>query len=241
VASGAGLTYQWRKNGVAIAGATNASYTFTPLVPADTASYTVVVTGTCGSSVTSSAVAIVPNAPTVVTAQPSSQTICALNTATFNVTATGTGTLTYQWRKNGVAIAGATTASYSIVNAAVGDAGNYDVKVTGACGSDSSVVVVLTVNACTAVPAIDADVSSAVLMPNVAHNKTRLEIVVRRTMKIDWIVTDAKGNVVMKFTRTAMAGKNNFDIQLHQLAAGSYQVTGTSLNRKVATLRLIKQ
>jgi metal-sulfur cluster biosynthetic enzyme len=241
VAGGAGLTYQWRKNGVAITGATNASYTFTPLVPADTASYTVVVTGTCGSSVTSSAVAIVPNAPTVVTAQPSSQTICALNTATFNVTATGTGTLTYQWRKNGVAIAGATTASYSIVNAAVGDAGNYDVKVTGACGSDSSVVVVLTVNACTAVPAIDADVSSAVLMPNVAHNKTRLEIVVRRTMKIDWIVTDAKGNVVMKFTRTAMAGKNSFDIQLHQLAAGSYQVTGTSLNRKVATLRLIKQ
>jgi metal-sulfur cluster biosynthetic enzyme len=201
----------------------------------------VVVTGTCGSSVTSAAVAIVPNAATIVTTQPAPQTICALNTATFSVTATGTGVLTYQWRKNGVAITGATTAGYSIVNAALADSGNYDVKVTGSCGSDSSIVVKLTVNACTAVAAMNADVNSAVLMPNVAHNKTRLEIVVRRTMKIDWVVTDAKGNVVMKFTRTAAAGKNNIDIPLHQLATGSYQITGTTFNGKVATLRFIKQ
>jgi metal-sulfur cluster biosynthetic enzyme len=241
VASGAGLTYQWRKNGIAITGATGSGYTFTPLTPADTASYTVVVTGTCGSSVTSAAVAIVPNAATIVTTQPAPQTICALNTATFSVTATGTGVLTYQWRKNGVAITGATTASYSIVNAALADSGNYDVKVTGSCGSDSSIVVKLTVNACTAVAAMNADVNSAILMPNVAHNNTRLEIVVRRTMKIDWVVTDAKGNVVMKFTRTAAAGKNNIDIPLHQLATGSYQITGTTFNGKVATLRFIKQ
>jgi hypothetical protein len=46
---------------------------------------------------------------------------------------------------------------------------------------------------------------------------------------------------VMRFTRTAVPGKNNIDIPLHHLAAGSYQLTGTTFNNKVTMLRFIKQ
>lgn len=65
VASGANLTYQWRKNGAAIAGATSASYT-TPALAAgdDQATFAVIVTN-AGGSVTSD------NAKLTVTAVPS--------------------------------------------------------------------------------------------------------------------------------------------------------------------------
>ena len=48
-----------------------------------------------------------------ITSQPSSQTVTVGQTATFMVAATGSGTLTYQWKKNGTAISGATGSSYT--------------------------------------------------------------------------------------------------------------------------------
>ena len=50
--------------------------------------------------------------PTI-TKQPISQGVIEGETATFMVEASGTGTLTYQWKKNGVDIAGATSSSYT--------------------------------------------------------------------------------------------------------------------------------
>ncbi|MFN0112932.1 MAG: beta strand repeat-containing protein [Blastocatellia bacterium] len=78
---------------------------------------------------------------------PQSQTVCESSSVTFSVTATGNG-LSYQWRKGGVDIPGATSAIYTIASALAGDAGNYDVIVTGICGSVTSSVATLTVNAC---------------------------------------------------------------------------------------------
>ena len=50
-------------------------------------------------------------APSIVT-QPVNQSIIAGQTATFSVVAAG-GPLNYQWQKNGTAINGATSASYT--------------------------------------------------------------------------------------------------------------------------------
>ena len=51
-------------------------------------------------------------APVILT-QPVSTTVTAGQAATFSVTASGTSTLSYQWRKNGAVISGATGASYT--------------------------------------------------------------------------------------------------------------------------------
>lgn len=68
--------------------------------------------------------------PFRVTEQPAAQTtVAAGGSVTLRVTATGGGTLSYQWRRGGVAIPGATGASYTIAGAAAGDAGTYDVVV----------------------------------------------------------------------------------------------------------------
>jgi hypothetical protein len=76
----------------------------------------------------------------------SSQSVCAGSNVTFTVTASGTA-LTYQWRKNTTNIPGATSSSYTINNVAAGDAGNYDVVVSGTCGTVTSATAVLSVSA----------------------------------------------------------------------------------------------
>ncbi len=143
-ATGAGLTYQWRKGGVNIAGANAATYTINNINATHAGSYDVVITGTCGN-VTSSAATLTVNLPPAITGQPANVTQCAGTNATFTVTATGAG-LTYQWRKGGVNIAGANAATYTINNINATHAGSYDVVITGTCGNVTSNTATLTVN-----------------------------------------------------------------------------------------------
>ena len=65
---------------------------------------------------------------------------------TFNVVATGTAPLSYQWQFNGANISGATSASYTKNNVQASDAGNYSVVVTNVAGTVTSSNAVLTVN-----------------------------------------------------------------------------------------------
>jgi hypothetical protein len=148
-ATGASLGYQWQRNGTAITGATNSSFTVAAATLADFASYTVTVTGTCGA-VNSQAVSIVQIPSTVITAQPAStNTLCSGSTLTLSVVATGAN-LSYQWQKQSGAsfnsISGATASTYTIGSVAPTDAGTYRVVVTGTCGAVNSSNSVLVVN-----------------------------------------------------------------------------------------------
>jgi outer membrane protein assembly factor BamB len=85
-----------------------------------------------------------------ITAQPVGQSIAPGNQASFSVTATGPG-LSYQWQKNGVPIAGATSSSYTTPAAGDTDDGtSYTVTVTNAAGSVTSTGARLTVTTTTA-------------------------------------------------------------------------------------------
>ncbi len=143
-ASGASLTYQWRKNGSAIGGATSASYAKANAVVGDAGNYDVVVTNPAGSATSATAVVVV-NGPPVITVQPAGQTIFAGQTLSLSVTATGVG-LGYQWRRNGTNLPGATASAYTKANAVVGDAGSYDVVVSNGAGSVTSTAATVVVN-----------------------------------------------------------------------------------------------
>ncbi|HEY6505062.1 MAG TPA: immunoglobulin domain-containing protein [Chitinophagaceae bacterium] len=151
-ATGTGLTFQWRKGGVDISGATSASFTINNAAAGDAGSYDVVITGNCLPGITSNTATLTVDPVTIIGTQPVTQTVCAGSNVTFSVAATGTA-LTYQWRKGGVNIGGATSPSLTISGAVAGDAGNYDVVVSGTCGTVTSSVAVLTVNAITAINA----------------------------------------------------------------------------------------
>ncbi|MBI2927593.1 MAG: HYR domain-containing protein, partial [Verrucomicrobia bacterium] len=165
-ATGSGLTYQWRKDGVNIAdgptgngstygGVTTETLTITGTAAGDVGSYDVVVTASGGCSVTSNAAPLTVNTPPSITAQPVSQTVVSGSPVSFSVTATGAG-LAYQWRKDGVNvitggnISGATSSTLSITPAASSDAGSYDVVITGTCGpAATSAAAILTVTVVT--------------------------------------------------------------------------------------------
>src|SRR6266478_8266464 len=136
------LNFQWKKNGTAILGATSSSYTTPVTTSSDNgAQFTVAVSNAAGS-VTSNAAALTVNAAPVaplITTQPTSQTVTAGQTASFSVSATGTAPLSYQWQRNGVAIGGATSSSYTTPATTTSDNGaQFAVAVSNTAGSVTS-------------------------------------------------------------------------------------------------------
>ena len=107
------------------------------------------MTGGCGN-VTSSNALLTVNSITSISTQPAASTLCAGNTANFSVTASGTGTLSYQWKKDGSNV-GTNSSTLSIANAQEVNAGNYTVDVTGTCGTVTSSTALLTVNPLTTI------------------------------------------------------------------------------------------
>jgi uncharacterized protein (TIGR02145 family)/uncharacterized repeat protein (TIGR02543 family) len=152
-ATGSGtLSYQWKKGTATISGATSSSYTKSGLAAGDAGSYTCDVTSNTCTTTSNVAILTVNTAPSI-SAQPQPQTVCAGGTATFSVTATASGTLSYQWKNGTTAISGATASSYTKSGLATGDAGSYSCDVTSNTCTITSNAAVLTVNA---LPSISA-------------------------------------------------------------------------------------
>ena len=85
-----------------------------------------------------------------ITTQPASQTVTAGQTATFTAAATGTAPLSYQWQKNGAAISGATSSSYTTPATTTSDSGSgFAVVLSNTAGTVTSAAATLTVNAAT--------------------------------------------------------------------------------------------
>ncbi len=82
--------------------------------------------------------------PVITSTAPPLQKVYETQATTFSVSATG-AMLTYQWIKDGVVIAGATTANYTIPAAKMSDKGFYSVLVTNSGGTISSGLTLLDV------------------------------------------------------------------------------------------------
>ena len=143
------LTYQWQKNGTAISGATSSTYTTPTTAIGDTdAVFTVVVSNGTGTATSSSATLTVTAGAVAlaITSQPAAQTVTEGQPATFSVTATGTEPLSYQWKKNGTAISGATSSTYTTPTTAIGDTDAvFTVVVSNGTGTATSSSATLTV------------------------------------------------------------------------------------------------
>jgi len=110
-----------------------------------TNSFTVTATDTNGCWGSLGYSLVVTGGPPLIVVGPQSRTNVIGTDATFNVTATGTSPLVYQWEFNGVAIAGATGSSLVRGGVDFGDGGGYRVVVTNVAGVVTSSVATLTV------------------------------------------------------------------------------------------------
>jgi len=134
---GAGnFEFQWLRNGQPIPDATNSALAFTSLQMSDAAPYSVIVTSDCGSA-TSSAVALAVFAPLTIVTQPLSSRGCNGTPLTLSVEVSG-GAQTYQWRRNGVAIAGANSLSYTMQSSSSSETVSFDVVISNPCGMITS-------------------------------------------------------------------------------------------------------
>ena len=140
IAAGTGpLSYQWRRDGLDVSGATNATFTLTNVQPAHQGSYLVRVSNSMGWAVSQTATLSVC-VPPVITAQPRTLSVSVGSTANFSADATGTAPLTFQWYFNGEPISGATNKSHGIDSVQAADSGLYYAIATNCGGAATSQV-----------------------------------------------------------------------------------------------------
>ncbi len=107
-----------------------------------------------------------PVSAPAITTQPVSQTITVGQSVAFTVAANGDPAPTYQWRKDGIIIIGATSASYAIASVALTDAGAYDVVVKNSGGSVTSAAATLMVTTGCPYPPDPSDTVYRIISPN---------------------------------------------------------------------------
>ena len=151
------LIYQWQRGGVAIAGATSATYTIPVAQLSDNgAVFSVVVSNAAGSLTSTPAILTVSAvSPSVASNTPTTVSVIEGQTASFVVVASGSSPLTFQWRRAGTPIAGANSTSYTTPPTTAADNGAmFDVVVANVAGSIVSPMFTLSVTAAAVAPAI---------------------------------------------------------------------------------------
>lgn len=209
---GAGNTYQWQKNNVNIVGATSHNYN-----SSTSGSYKVIVTNGSGCSNVSAAVNVTINPVPVATAIPSGPTTFCLGSSVVLVGNSGTG-LTYQWKKYGNNIAGATAKNYTATKT-----GTYKLMVTSANGCTAlSSAVLVNVN-CKSGSQEDEAIEIR-LSPNPSHGEFKLHINSGNRNQAKVEVTDIAGRSILRRELQLSEGINSCDVNLNYSPKGVYVV-----------------
>ena len=135
-AEGLGLNFQWYKGTQPITTGKEATLTLTAVTTADAGNYSVQVLNLSGNR-TSRVVKLEVYPAPLITAHPLSVAVKEGQSATFSVTATGSG-LTYQWRRGTAPVGGATTRTLALNGVGAADVGVYNVVVSNGAGSETS-------------------------------------------------------------------------------------------------------
>jgi hypothetical protein len=110
------IFYQWYlAPGAPVSGQTNATLLIPNAPTGDSGTYYLTASNALGGAQSSNVVVLITAIPVGISQQPADTTVFQNYTATFSMTATGTPPISYQWSSNGVAIAGATASTYSLV------------------------------------------------------------------------------------------------------------------------------
>ncbi len=175
-ATGNGITYQWYKNGSALAdrpglaGRKGSALVISNAEATDEAAYVCRITNSCHTLTSTGAYITVLPKP-VITCRPADMTVCRNNMASFMIS-TNIPNIDYQWQKNGVDlgdgpnITGTTTRSLQIAKATMADMGFYSCMVFADCDTLGSLPATLTVYD---EPVITMDPVSAVICEGISQ------------------------------------------------------------------------
>jgi trimeric autotransporter adhesin len=80
------------------------------------------------------------------------------------------------------------------------------------------------------------------ITPNpVTEGRFKLNVTSAEQLKMEVVVTDMAGRVVAKQSNTLIAGFNAIDVNVNNLANGTYQVTGITAGGRTKTMQFVKQ
>lgn len=140
------FSFQWKKNGTAIPGATDSSLYLARARTADAGKYSVVVSNDAGSATSREAtVTVNPPVPLKFTHEPQDRVAVEGTWVDLSVGVVGSPPITFQWQKDGVDMPGVTNSSFFISSVAPTDAGRYRVRVSNDLESITSREAVLTI------------------------------------------------------------------------------------------------
>jgi Zn-dependent metalloprotease len=158
-----------------------------------------------------------PTAPAITT-QPASTSVAVGTAATFSVTATGSATLAYQWRKNGTNITSATAASYTTPAATTADnASTFSVVVSNSVGSVTSNNATLTVTSTPPPPPGNAEVepnNTQATAQNIATSGTTINATIANSTDIDYFKCTVGAGRTVAATMTPNA-TSDYDLYLY--------------------------
>jgi len=136
------ISYQWRRDGTNIIGATNTVLTLTNAQPTHMGAYTLVASNALGMATNGSMLLTV--LPLEITKHPQDRLQYIGGTVSFDVVVEGQGPLQYQWLFNSQPIDNATNATLTLPNLQLGNVGAYSVVVSNAYGQEVSQLAQLT-------------------------------------------------------------------------------------------------
>jgi len=242
------MTYQWKKDGVAlvngtrISGATSNYLYINNAVIADSGQYTVVITNTTGPTTSNAATVTVSIPPVpVITTQPMNQNVYPGDYSAFSVSISSLGATTYQWQKstdNGVTFTNILNATYSYISfysTQTTDAGQYRVIITNGGGSVTSNAATLTVNI-PAAPVIMTQPANRNLYPGDTINLSVVATITGAT-SYQWQKSTDNG---VTFTNLTYSNYTNYSLYSAQFSdAGQYRVLVTNAGGTTTSIAAI--
>ena len=198
--------YQWRKDGVPLAGQTNQVLLLSNVQWDDGGAYDVLFQAAEGlfalpAAMLTLTVPLVSGPPTIVSQPYQLHTIEGRPGGLF-VAATG-GNLAYQWKKDGVSVTGATNSALRLAAVAMADAGSYTLLVTNSSGSVTSAPISLLVGPALALPPTAAQAATV----RTGGFRTTVEVRGGESYQVQFknTLTDATWTVLGNFTASGTA------------------------------------
>lgn len=140
------LAYQWFKGGLPMSGKTTSVLAFPNAALGDSGDYTLVVTNLYGAATSAVQTLLIQRGPPLLLSQSIANATRAVGGwVTYSVVVGGSPTLSYQWKRGGNPIPGATTSVLALRNLQLADAGIYNVTITNPYGTTNSASGTVTV------------------------------------------------------------------------------------------------
>jgi len=243
---GTSPSYQWKKNGSNIVGATSSSLTTVSLANGDIISATITTAGTCFTATTASSNTITmvvnPTQTPSVVISATNNSICAGTNVIFTATPTNGGTTpTYQWKNNNTNIIGATNATYSSTNLANGDVISVQMTSNATCLTTSSATsnsITMTVNQYSA-PSVVASTASLSVCPGASVTFTSSTSNGGTAPQYQWMLNGNNINGATSSTYVASSGVNNGDVYSVSIVSNSSCATSSTAVSNDLTMSLV--